>query len=50
MARCNDHWRPRGKLKVKTTHLTAQHLKLMPQDRDLHIFRDTGAETTTEDI
>jgi hypothetical protein len=37
-------------LKVQTTHLTAQDLELMPQDRDLHILRDTGSEPATEDV
>jgi hypothetical protein len=37
-------------VEVQAADLTAQDLELMPQDRDLHILRDTGSEPAAEDI
>ena len=32
--------RPIRRLKVEAAHLTAQHLDLVPQDRDLRLLRE----------
>jgi hypothetical protein len=42
--------RPIRGLKIEAAHLTAQHLDLMPQDRDLHLLRKARAEAAAEHV